>query len=455
MRQLEPDVSKPEFPTTEVMKNRVSLLKEVSEVLKKVYEHPKAYYEVNATILSGHYEDERVLLKDLLFPETSPLYQKEAFKAFKAHPGSFKQQFYSVLEAGSFPHLKAALGAKRTATNNQLSGMQPKEQFNVAIATDTAREIFSNSNGVAIYFPYSENFGSNFTPAYFDNINTDPHGNLATIVAADRIANTAPGSEPYQFLVRYGPAKEDSYLEIRYRSVIVDDSYAELKPTHIIGIGAEIIMDPPAQPPVVTSMNRVYVGWVRIGNNKQGDWLVSYGNGNGGGSEFHIARISGYLKMENQQVTNFEGDDFPVTFKRKEIRKGRWKRVYGVWDPDWKTNNYEQILAVWEADFTGTATFTGSITTTATVTLSPGNTATATRTLGFSIPVSTEDQIYKQRKQDRPSYFAGAKIDQGWGFQMCDDKGCKNDNTFLPSGQSWPKFDQGTDFGFTWPYNTF
>ena len=56
------------FPTTEEEKNQVALIKEVASILETVYQDPYAYYEVNTTIYSEYYDDERVLLKDLLFP---------------------------------------------------------------------------------------------------------------------------------------------------------------------------------------------------------------------------------------------------------------------------------------------------------------------------------------------------------------------------------------------------
>ena len=69
--------SKPEevrFPQTAKEEHTVSILKEVGKILQEIYKSPKPYFEVNAAIYSEYYEDERVLLKDLLFPEINPLY---------------------------------------------------------------------------------------------------------------------------------------------------------------------------------------------------------------------------------------------------------------------------------------------------------------------------------------------------------------------------------------------
>lgn len=425
--------------TNPKQKQTVEVLKEVSTILKDVYQNPKAYYEVNAAIYSDYYADERVLLKDLLFPETSTLYQTEKFKAFKAIPGEFKKEFYEVLAKKDFPYLKKAMHIS-TAQNNF--------RAEAAVPTDTVMEIFSNSSGVSIYFPYSENFGTSFTPAYFDNINTDPFGDLATVIPADREADSAPGGKP----IRRKRYDENGDLEwyIDYSPVTVNDDYSELHPTHITGVGAEPARPMPSDPPPPSpAINRVFHGWSTLFK-KQLDKFISL-SGNGGGSEMKIARISGYLQFQNQQVSNFTGDVMTVHYTRKEIKKGRWKRVYGVWDADWKTDNLEQTYAVWEDDTQGTKTYTGSLSTT--VTISPGNTGTGT--VGYSIQVQTQDELVTQRKITRTAYFGAAKFDQAWGFQMCDDKGCRYDDTFLPAGQYWPIYDGGTIWRYTWPYNTY
>jgi hypothetical protein len=106
---------------------------------------------------------------------------------------------------------------------------------------------------------------------------------------------------------------------------------------------------------------------------------------------------------------------------------------------------------VWEDDTKGTKTFTGSLTTT--VKLSSG--ASTVGAIGFNVQVQTQDELITQRNTTRSAYFGAAKTDQGWGFQMCDDKGCRYDDTFLPTGQYWPKWDEGTIWGYTWPYNSY
>jgi hypothetical protein len=82
-----------------------------------------------------------------------------------------------------------------------------------------------------------------------------------------------------------------------------------------------------------------------------------------------------------------------------------------------------------------------------------GNTTTGN--ISYKIEVQTQDELITQRKITRVAYFTAAKADQGWGYSMCDDLGCRYDNTFLSSGLYWPMYDNGTIWGYTWPYNNY
>lgn len=422
--QAGPEVPNPIFPTTDAMKERVALLKDVSKMLKVVYQDPKAYYEVNAAILSGYYEDERVLLKDLLFPETSPLYKREAFKKFAAEPGHFKKRFYAALDTGSYPHLEAALNAKKRIYNNQLSGIKPIQELSAAVPADTSLEIFSNSNGVSIYFPYSENFGSNFTPAFFDNINTDPLGNLATIVAADRQADSGPGEEPtsQMFISNDGIV---SFI-IDYRTVTVDDDYAELKPTHIVGIGADprnVIMEEPipTNPAYVVFIGEVKCTFVKY------DHLISFnGTLQSGGPDIRFCRGDAYLTLNaNQQITTPQGI-VAADLTRKQARKGSWVPIYSIWDSNWEPDNKEQIFAIYEEDKQGTVTINLSQKTTVKV----DDLATAERNVGFSLTFITQDLIQTQLSWNRASFFQfnrgglnnGCGTRNGWQIYDCNSR---------------------------------
>lgn len=438
------------FPTSPKELHQVQVNKDVADILKYVYQDPKAYYEVNAAIYSEYYDDESVMLRDLLFPETSPLYQFESFKKYKSPEGLFKKRFFEALSKGDYPVLKEAMGLQKVFNNadNSFTTAQARVDAISAVAPmDTAIEIYSNSRGTCIYFPYSENHGSNFTPAYFDNINTNPRYNTATIVTADREANSAPGREPYICGTR-------DAMKLCYTTVTVDDAYAEVNETHIVGGGADIMCHNGCTPPTILpgpQSNRVFMGWIRI-QGEQLDNLVSLSKANGGGAELKIGRSSGYLKMEGGQVADFQDIITPdKKFKRKDIRKKRWRKLYAAWDPDWKADNKEQVLAAWEADNKGEQTFTGSLTTT----LKNVFGANVVGAISYSIKVVSDNPPLRQLKMDQYSYFRAAKFDQNCGFQMCDDKGCRYDTDFLPAGYSWPVYECLAAFSWTMPYHTY
>jgi hypothetical protein len=429
------DVSPPPEILTEKQQARVEVLKDVSSILLEVYKDPIALYEVNAAIYSEYYEDETVLLKDLLYPEWSRLYQTEKFKALKPRTGVFRSKFIDQFNKAAYPHLRKALG--NSVGQFELNGLSSPTPG----VPDTAMEIFSNSAGANIYFPYSENFGSYFTPAWFDNVNTDPFGVLATIVTADRDADSGPGQSARKTYVNGEPT-------IRYQSVTVNDVYAERYMTHIIGIGADpaLIQQPP--PPALSpGVNRVFIGEVKCNYNY--DKLISVsGQNKGGGNDVQIMRISGYLQTVNSQVTSTIGDLIPIRFKRKDANNHVFKRVFKIWDEDWRSDNFEQVLLIYEDDDNVTKTVTGSVSTT--LTASTGNTVSTS--IGYSSVIPNADVIMRQMKISRNGYFATAWFDQGWGYRP--------DLTFLPSNSAhgWAIYegaDTGTLVSWTWPYSVY
>lgn len=425
------------FPTTEKEKERVETIKEISSILKQIYKNLWASYEVKAAINTGYYEDETVPIRDLLTPDKSPLYKSQKFISTGARAGVFKEAFEEELLKGNYPNLVKEMGLPPSSSTRTTAEGWP--------SVDTVQEIWTDQYGYSIYFPYSEDHPL-VNPL---NINNNTFGGqLVTIVSADREADSGPGDEPYKCRIDPNEPWGLDNITICYNTVTVDDDYAELRATNIVGIGAEparIMTDPP---PPSTNINRVFHGWSRL--MQQLDRFISF-SVNGGGSEIKVARINGYLQFQNQQVTNFAGDVATVYYTRKEIRKKRWKRVYTVWDADWTPDNLEQTYAVWEDDTEGTKTFSGSLSTTVRI----DSNITATGNIGFSVSVKTQDELVTQRKITRTAYFGAAKDDQGWGYQMCDDKGCRYDDTFLPTGQYWPIYDYGSIWGYTWSYNSY
>lgn len=399
------------FPKTSEEKALVDKIKIVESILRKIYIDPKIRDEVNAAIKCGYYNEEAVELKDLLNPGTSKLYASNRFQRLNVEKGVFERKFKEEF--------------------NKLSGG--------ANTGNRTNDDYFEENGITIYFPYSENF-----------INAG--SSEITLVAADRDADQGPGNKPD------GTNPDGS---IKYTPVTVDDDYADVTPTHIVGVVDDLKPLPvdsiPPPPPTLT-IDRVFHGVSRLGKNY--DKLISF-TGNGGGSEMKIARISGYLQVQNQQVTNFTGDVVSVNYKRSDVKRRRWKIVYSVWDADWVAANNEQTYAVYEEDTEGSQTFSGSLSTTVIINAGPPPT-TGTGTIGFSVTVKTQDEIVTQRKIGRTAYFLTAKQDQGAGFNMCENPcsghGVANpcqDNTFLPPNQYWPIWDCGTDWKYLWPYKIY
>lgn len=388
-----------------------AITKEVAEILQQVYADQNAYAEVNAAIYRGDYYDERVLLKDLL----------------KGDTGRFKQKFCEIIEKGNYPivtsELAGVLKLKKVSAQSSNSVLQG----------DSMPSILSTANPIAIYFPYSENFVSGVT-----NDTVLPASILSTIpkptlVYTDREDDAAPGRKPV--FCTTSPNK------LCYVDVLVNDKYAELFPTHIVTVGAAVRSDIPAvlKTDLVT---RAYHGWSRL--TQQMDRLISF-TGNGGGSEIKVCRINGYLKMSDEQITDFTGDVITLQYTRADIRKKRWKRVFSVWDPNWNYQDIEQIYAVYEDDNMGTRTITGSLKTTVNL---PGNIGKGEGELGVKINLMSQDDIITQRKLDRKSFLRDGMNDQGFGFMV-------DQNDFLPLGKDWPVIDGGAIWSYTFPYRIY
>ena len=421
---FEPTSTKtPVFPKTAEEISRVNLIKEFTAAVKNVYRNLWALHEVNATIKSGYYIDERVLLKDLLTPEKSPLYKTEAFKKFNARAGSFKKMFANELSKGGYPLLQAAIGVPTTSANGK--------EMNDWPVVDPTQEIWSGESGLCIYFPYSENY--TFSNPFDVNINT-LNGQLVSVAAADRDADEGPGERPYYCSSDPNDPANMENLSICFTQVNINDGYADVDPTHIMSVGAE-----PAGPSGTTGTASVYVvfiGEVRCG--KQYDNLISF-TGNGGGSELRFIRGSGYLSHDASGQINSPQNVIQVNPTRKQIRHDRWTQVNQMWDSNWEEDNLNQVFAIYEEDNRSTKTI--GVTFTTTVTLTPGSGggpgATGTRTLNFSWTVSTQDDIIRQLEWNRESFF------------LYNQGGLNNGCGLRPSGFTF--YDCNADVGYSMP----
>lgn len=353
------EIAQPDFVDPNVVKTPEDIRKAnsiltVTQTLRKIYSNRMVVEEVNAAIASGYYADETVLLKDLLEPATSPIYQMDSFKSRKVargfKPGLFKEQF--------------------------------EKELGVSSMTARTNDEYFIDNGISIYFPYSEE--------------TEYTHYVITVVGA-----TVESDQAWVYMP-IGP--EPDIINQPGTNVLVDDNYASLYPMHVVGVGAE-------PNPIVNSSHNPQNMLVRIGSVRckyQFDRLISF-TGNGGGSEIVFGRGDGYLQLNaNQQVTSFNGDQFTIRFKRREIRNTEWKYVNEIWDANWEVDNPEQILGIYEQDTQGTKTFNGSV-----QTKISNNT---TVTIGYAISVLTQDEIIRNWAIPRSFLVAQTQVNQGFGF---------------------------------------
>lgn len=408
------------------LKTISAITSEVATALETVYLDRGAHREVCAAIASGYYNDQRVLLRDLLNPGESELYKSESFLNLKVDTGIFRRKFCEIIEKGRFPVLKTEL-APILATSGWKPGIRNNAQIHNRVG------VFSESQPVAIYFPYAENFPY----LEMDAVATNPKLAILrqpTLVASDREADMAPGRAPYY--CADGPGN------ICYTLMNVDDKYAEVRPTHIITIGSTVAPPAPAAVPKTELVHRVYLGSSRL--TRQMDRLISF-TGNGGGSEIKVCRINGYLRRADEHIDDFSGDVVTLHFTRGEIRNNKWKRVFSVWDPNWNYQDIEQVFAVYEEDNKGTRTFDGSLKTTLTLPFKLGK---SEGEIGFKIQASTQDEIISQRKIDRKSFLRDGLNNQGWGM-------LPDNSDFLAGSADWPIFDGGSIWQFTMPYRIY
>ena len=363
------------FPRTAAEKEKAALHTEFANMLRHIYEDEGAFREVQAAIWSGYYEDERVLLKALLSPGSSPMYALDAFKNFNTGKGRFQQQFDHFISKDSFPLLKRYLEKAGYEPGNNWPSTEKPSLLRVNASMNFEPETGGEEEALAIYFPYSENYKPVFQ-------NDEATWFRATLVPADREANEGPGLEPLNC---------GSYS--CYTPVLVNDDYCEQHAVHIVQSGGRIATSAPvvAQP----GITMVMLGSVKC--SKQYDHLISF-TGNGGGSELRFVRADGYLQQNaNGQITSPQ-NVISVNCSRKDIRKNRWKEVNSIWDSNWETDNPEQVFAIYEEDNEGSRTLSGSIQAKLkSLTIEP---------LSYEFTVQTKDDIIRQLGWKRNSFFA-------------------------------------------------
>lgn len=366
------------------------------------------------------------MLKDLIYPDQSRLRENKRFKFAALKYGlslkAFADSFWEEV---------------KQKNNNQLFSFLQKMQVRQTVIDGSSSDNYQSNEElpVSIYFPYHDYFID-------ENFNVSPK--ITTVITATADADEGIGQIPVF----------DSFgMIVRFDYVLVNDEYAELNPTHIVGVnGIEPYDFAPSQivisrPPAQSGINRVYIGEGIC--KEQYDRLISF-TGNGGGSEIKYCHLTGYLQPINGHVTSFQ-DIVSADFSRGQIRRKEWAREMSVWDDNWELNDKEQVLAIYEDDISTTRTFNGSLKTTLDKSGVP-----VEGSIGFTVTVQSQDEIIRQLKISRESYFAGAFRNQGQDFTV--------DRTFIPPSRydlRWPAYDvhyqqkSGANVGWTWPYDSY
>jgi len=397
-------------PQTDNEKRLILNLKKSTDIIKDVYKNIEALKLVNVAIQSKVYTDQSVKLSDLIYPNEGQLASSLQFKRLSESNNvqieSFAKSFWAIadkMKDVEFTKFLFNLKLKEILNDNLLRKGDLKALSGQKIASIPNK--LSNNNeevgptdedGISIYFPYAEQY---INP-YDNSGNYTPQTSVMTA--------TADADEGYG----WKPIINNAGTIISYQEVIINDDYAEMHPTHIIGINGIEVMDPetisntanfPPGPPVVVPdlprpVKQVYVGDVRC--KKQYYALISF-TGNGGGSEIRFTRADGYLKVADGHV---KADHFiingPESISRRDIRKENWTDWTVQWDADWEGENKEQNLAIYEEDNRNSITLSVSLSTKVKV-----GTAEGTGTIGGTFNFKSDDAIIRQQNHKYDVFF--------------------------------------------------
>jgi hypothetical protein len=309
------DYVDPEVVKTPEDKKKAETILQVTRVLRKIYKDRKVVEEVNAAIATGYYVDESVMLKDLLDPDNSPIYQLPEFNERKLKRG---------FVAGRF----------KTAFEQEL-GIPNSEQLR-------SEDYYFEENGVGIYFPYHEDTQYSSYPL--------------TIVPATVEADQAYAQHPL-----CDELNPETYAYCS-QSVLVNDDYASSLPTHVVNVTAGSTNSNGSSQACQGSF-MIHIGYVRILDYHQYDKLISFNDS--GGSEVIISRAnSSQVAYPGPKITAFiVGSGKWVEISRRAIRNREWVSVWGSpYHATWNSGVFDQLIGIYEWDNSGSKVFTGTVT---------------------------------------------------------------------------------------------
>lgn len=307
-------------------------LDQISHVLLGVYRDSLSLAEVNATIATEFYQDERVLFKDLLYPETSELYKTEKFKQLFPHEPRFGKRFLEVLNSGQYPFSERYSNhkgegnpkARTSATSNALPPLPLDPDWMV-------------KNSVNIYYPYSEAFVS--TTKKITSVRPPSNYELPSNTGyRDVYTQICPTSN-----------RTDCYRAWEPEPFTVNDEYAYNWPTHITNIAREPVRVSAISGGGSTSAGRrlVKVGAVKCTRQLDSIW--------NGGPDFHFVRAEAYVDVTSNAAGRQA--ECAETISRMSVRRERWVGINQIWDTNWVPERTEQALIVYEWDVAATYKF--------------------------------------------------------------------------------------------------
>jgi len=417
-------------PATEKEKNLVANLEKVTEVVKEVYKNKEAIKEVNAAIIAKIYSDQSILLKDLIYPNEGLLTTSKSFEklssSLNVQRGTFSNVFWALVNKKNDQDFSNFLTALKPG-NISTDANQKKAQ-NLKVNDNDGSGEQSHPAEVSLYYPYAEQYINPF----------DNSGNYSPSTSV--MTATADADEGYGWAPVY-----DGNGNMGYTQVVINDDYAYVNPTLIIGINGIEPIDystpaiatfppgPPIQVPTLTrTVKQVFVGDVKV-NGHQFDHFISF-TGNGGGSEIRFTRADGYLKQVDGQVQ--AADVFVIngnpSISRWHIHNKKWVDFTATWDADWEQDNLEQNLAIYEDDNANTSSLSLSLMTT----ISIGG-QKQTGTIGGTLLYKSLDDIIRQNEHKYASFFP-------------TNRGIPGDPTY----NGWLIYDNNGQVSFTMPDRT-
>lgn len=254
-----------ESEPSELVRNAIL---EMTEILKNI--KGEGYQELFALLHNQYFLEGNVGLKDLLNPETSPIYNKTEINP--ELKGKFKETFYQLFDPKRYPNLHAIIQRHHYSYR---SSSQPD---------------FLNSADVYFYMPYPEDDNGN---AFSDN-------DKPTYVPAVTDADAGYGWKENNNNEWERVATNDDYAANNATIIVEPNTPQNLRPPvdDNTGIGPDHDIDPSYLDSLVqrqcqnlengTLVRSVYLGHIQV--RVQFDRYISF-TGNGGGSEMRFGTV--------------------------------------------------------------------------------------------------------------------------------------------------------------------